>query len=153
MARKGLLYLLRAWIKDIVPLGQLTIMGTRTNIQDSTIQYLDWIPDDQVPGTYRDHSVFCLPSLEEGQALAVLEAMASALPVVITRETGVPITDGDEGLYVPVRDEAAIRKTLEYLKDDPQLREKMGKRGRDFALKRPWSLFGDQVVRVLEDLA
>lgn len=54
--------------------------------------------------------IFCLPSIEEGFALAILEAMAAGLPVVATEATGCgeALDDGAEGLVVADRDAVAI---------------------------------------------
>ncbi len=152
--RKGLRYLMEAWMELPKKSGDvLNILGTDSGYNDRFIHNWRWIPDHAVPQKYRESNVFCLPSLEEGQALVVLEAMASGLPVIISRQTGVEIEEGREGFYVPVKDPEAIRKALEYLRDDPQKREEMGRHAREYAVNRPWEKFGDGVVRVLEEMA
>lgn len=151
--RKGLRYLVEAW-RELAkkPGDYLTILGTGSGTNDPSIRNWGWIPDYAVPQKYRESNVFCLPSLEEGQALAVLEAMASGLPVVITRETGVEITEGTHGFYVRPKHYNDIRTALETLQMDPQLREQMGRNNRQYAMNRPWTKFGDGVVKALEEL-
>lgn len=59
--------------------------------------------------------VFVQPSLSEGLPIAVLEAMATRLPVIGTRVGGIPETVGAFGLLVPSADSAALAGALQEL--------------------------------------
>jgi glycosyltransferase involved in cell wall biosynthesis len=75
------------------------------------------------------------PSLYEGFGLAVLEAMAAALPIVTTR-VGIAtdaLRDDDGALLVPGRDPAAIVTAVERLLGDAGLRERLSARARALA--------------------
>jgi glycosyltransferase involved in cell wall biosynthesis len=63
---------------------------------------------------YSQGSVFVLPSIEEGMALVLLQAMACGLPVICTPNTGGEdiIRDGVEGFIVPIRNPQAIREKI-----------------------------------------
>lgn len=80
----------------------------------------------------READVFCLPSTYEGFPLAILEAMAQALPVVATRVAGVPeaIEDGASGLLVDSEDGSGLAAALIDLLGDPARRQAFGARGR-----------------------
>ena len=150
--RKGLTYLLRAW-NDAHLDGILTIMGSDVRLNPSwRTRVLGWVPDEKVPEVYRQNSVFCLPSIEEGQALTILEAMASGLPVIVTRETGATdfVKDGTHGLVIPSRDTTAIQNALQYFHDNPAEIKRMGKNARELAESLSWEKFQQQLIQTLE---
>src|SRR5690606_20106659 len=67
-----------------------------------------------IPRLLAAADIFVLPSLWEGLPLAVLEAMASGLPPVVTRVGGNAeiIEDGKSGLLVPPADTQALAESL-----------------------------------------
>jgi starch synthase len=77
---------------------------------------------------YSQASVLLLPSIEEGLALVLLQAMACGVPVIASTNTGVEdvVDDGVEGFVVPPRDPARIRERLEWMLDNPRRRQEMG---------------------------
>ena len=83
------------------------------------------------------YDAFCLPSLIEGLPIALIEAMATGLPVIATAVGGVPevISPGDNGLLVPPKDPAALAAAIRQLAGDPQLRAHLGARARETAAK------------------
>lgn len=74
-----------------------------------------------------------LPSHEEGFSNAVIEAMAAALPMVVTDVGGNPeaVLDGKTGYVVPARSPKSLASAIELLAVDPELRRRMGDAGRD----------------------
>ena len=71
--------------------------------------------------------IFCLPSDYEGMPMTLIEAMATALPIVATNIGGVPdmIRDGVEGLLCE-SNPASVADALINLIEDESLRKKMG---------------------------
>lgn len=76
----------------------------------------------------RGADLFVLPSHREGMPRAIIEAMMSGLPVVATSIRGAreQVIDGETGMLVPVKDEAALAAALGRLVSDPGLRARMG---------------------------
>lgn len=91
--------------------------------------------EDDLPELYRVMDVFLFPASgsEQGQR-AILEAMASGIPVVALDVPGVEdlVSHGEEGLVAPRPADLAI--ALERLRSDPAERRRMGERARRRAL-------------------
>ena len=85
-----------------------------------------------VPECLAVFDLFAFPSLNEGMGRALIEAMAVGLPAVATRVGGIPdvVADGETGLLVPARDEAALADALLKLLRDPARRQAYGQAAR-----------------------
>lgn len=100
------------------------------------LRFLGSLPPDQVRRRLAQASLFVLPSHWEGQPIAVLEAMAAGLPVVVTAIGANPyvVRDGVDGVIVPPHDAERLAAALERLAGDPALRARMGANARQRAL-------------------
>jgi glycosyltransferase involved in cell wall biosynthesis len=110
------------------------------------IRFLGWRGDlDRI---YADLDVVVLTSANEGSPVSLIEAMASARPVVATGVGGVPdlVEHGVNGLVVPPRDPAAVAEAINALLADGPRRRAMGEAGR----KRVRDAFG--VDRLVADV-
>jgi colanic acid/amylovoran biosynthesis glycosyltransferase len=95
-------------------------------------------PRAKVSQLMAEADVVVLPSVVtpsgkmEGIPVALMEAMACAVPVVATNISGIPelISDGRSGLLVPQRDSQALAMALARLANDPGLRQQLGQAGR-----------------------
>lgn len=97
-----------------------------------------WQNQDRVREIYRGADAFALASFAEGVPVVLMEAMATEIPCVSTRITGVPelIEDGVDGLLVAPADAAELALALEGLIDDPELRLRIGRAGRRRVLEQ-----------------
>jgi len=95
-------------------------------------------PRRDVPDVLNALDVFVLCSDLEGLPLAVPEAMATSLPVVVTMVGGLPtvVEEGRTGYLVPAGDEMVLRDQLARLHADPELGRACGVRGRQAAMAR-----------------
>lgn len=153
--RKGIGYLFDAMRLLDPQRFHLTVVGSLSGSRDAVAWYDDLYgrivraaPGD-MPAIYRSHDVLVLPSIVEGSALVVLEAMASGLPVVVTPNAGAEaVRDGVDGFIVPVRDPEAIARCLKVLESDTTLRREMGLSARERALEFSWAAFAERVRHV-----
>lgn len=76
--------------------------------------------------------IFCLPTFFENHSISILEAMRAGLPIVTTSVggNGESVTDGQEALLVPPRDDKALSEALLRLMDDASLRTALGRNAR-----------------------
>jgi glycosyltransferase involved in cell wall biosynthesis len=74
-------------------------------------------------------SVFVLPSRSEGQPLALIEALALGVPVVVSSFAGVDefVTDGVNGIVFPVGSCSDLAESIASIIEKPELREKMAR--------------------------
>jgi glycosyltransferase involved in cell wall biosynthesis len=93
---------------------------------------------DDVDRIARAFDLFALFSRSEGHPIVVLEAMATALPVLATPVGGIPgiLEEGETGFLTPVDDELALRGRLAELLAAPERLREVGRRARTVALAR-----------------
>jgi glycosyltransferase involved in cell wall biosynthesis len=110
---------------------------------------------DQLAHAYRSADIFVLPTIEEGLALVIGEALSFGLPVITTVNSGAHdlFQNGREGFIVPIRSPEALAEKMQQLADDPTLREQMSTaaRARSSALNG-WEIAGENLVRTLEKM-
>jgi len=154
---KGVRILLRAMARvwEIAPRAVLVLVGgteygrNRTMRETPFLQELrreisraagrvvltGFIPPAAMPRAYLLGDVFVGPSqIEEGLGLVFLEAAAAGLPIIATRQGGIPevVRDGFNGLLLrqPDDDAELAEKIIRLLNDAP-LRRRLGQQGRD----------------------
>ncbi|MGA7730639.1 MAG: glycosyltransferase [Chloroflexia bacterium] len=97
-----------------------------------------WVQRDRMPLFFSGCDLFVLPSVVDQQGNVdglpntLLEAMASARPVVATSVAGIPLAvkDGDNGLLVPEKQPGELSSAINLLLDAPELRAQYGEAGR-----------------------
>jgi glycosyltransferase involved in cell wall biosynthesis len=102
------------------------------------------LPHEAVLHEYQRSTLFVLPCVigtdgdRDGIPNVILEALALQLPVVSTRHSGIPeaLTDEVNGLLVPPADASALANAIARLLDDPDLRARLGRRGREIVTER-----------------
>lgn len=119
---KGIAYLLKAWKRLSLPNAQLTLIGfirpetkaLLTECDTGNIRTLGWLSAAEVAHEYKQSDLFVMPSVNEGLAMVLLEAMACGLPVIATDRTGAEdvITNGKDGFVVPSRSVDALADTI-----------------------------------------
>jgi glycosyltransferase involved in cell wall biosynthesis len=149
--RKGIVFLLEAW-RRLAPAGaRLVICGRIHRPWDRLIErappsvrFLGHCAD--MRGHYAAADLFVLPSLMEGSAKAVLEAMAHGLPSVVSTHTGTVVEHGREGLVVPPADVDALAEALDRLIGDARLRAAMAAAARGTARHYTWERYADGIA-------
>lgn len=97
----------------------------RAKLTAPNIEVLGHLGKTEMAREFGRADIFLFPSLAEGAAGAMLEALASGLPVVGTRAGGVDFTDGKSGLVIPPRDAEAIAAAVSLICDDRAYRDRL----------------------------
>ena len=137
--RKGVRYLVEAFALLRHPKKELLIVGPRStpsglegvSLPDN-VRFAGVLKGEDLARAYAGAAVLVLPTLEEGLALVLGEALAQGTPVIATVNSGGAdlFRDGEEGFLVPVRDPAALADRMQRLADDPALREGLSRAAR-----------------------
>lgn len=103
-------------------------------VAEGLVEWLGHV--DDMPALFATADVVVLPSYREGFPKSLIEAAACGLPLVATDVPGCRevITDGENGLLVPVRDGAALAVAIARLLDDRDLAARLGAAARIKAL-------------------
>ena len=133
-------------------MAMLKAMAEEYGINDR-IRFSGWLSSEQLKEQYAAANVFLFPSRHEGMPNAVLEAMASGLPVVATKIAGNEelVVDGETGKLVPTEDVDSLRESLRPLLVDAQMREQMGRAARQRVESSfSWNRVAEQYELILE---
>jgi glycosyltransferase involved in cell wall biosynthesis len=137
--RKGHQYLFRAFeqLKQKLPAARLICVGgVRPDFKrewkrwEGSFEHQPSLSHAEVSKLLTSATAFILPSVEEGFARVLSEAMACALPVIATYETGATtvIQDGEQGFIVPARNIAALTEAMLTAANNDELNLEMGRK-------------------------
>jgi len=111
-------------------------------------------PNDEVLALMRTCDVFCLPSIVEGRALVMQEAMSQGLPLIITPNTGGKdlVIEGKTGFMIPIRSPNVIAEKLNWFLENRSEILEMGKSAKLHAQKYTWENYGNLIVEAIKQL-
>ena len=138
---KGAGYLLQAWKRLALANAELVMAGeVRPEMKellethrDSSVRTPGFLTMQKLLELYRESDLFVFPSVNEGLAQVLLEAMATGLPVVATELSGACdcVTEGKEGFIVPARDVDRTAEAIQWCYDHRDETRAMGRAARD----------------------
>ena len=131
--------------------GQLRELAESLQVADA-VTFKGFVMREQMPPLYREADVFVLPSQQEGMSIALLEAMASGLPVIVTDTGGTAelVTQGQNGEIVPWSDVPALTRALHTLLNTENARRQMGAESRRRALQFGWPVLAARYIELCE---
>ena len=168
--RKGHLYLLKAFdqVCRSNQSARLIISGVLSE-KEYYNQLLDYIasssnkdrisikvnlPQEELMKLYEQATIFALHSQEESQGIALVEAMASHLPVVATNVGGIPyvVKQGKTGLLSNYQDVNAFAANLQNLLTNDAMRKEMAQAAFEDAQQYTWSQIAEAIRIVFKRL-
>lgn len=177
--RKGIDILIRAFIETLMAHSDLylVVVGAKNRNENPSIDenfvnsqfdllekcglvrrtaFLGLVQErDQLAEIYRAADCFIFPSRNEGMPTVLLEAMASGLPVVISRLPVLEhvINDGHNGLFFPVADVNALQQTITDLLNDEKFLLRLGKNARAYAkIKHSFKIWQQEMSQFYQRL-
>jgi glycosyltransferase involved in cell wall biosynthesis len=152
--RKGFQYLLKAWSEMELVNSELVIIGNALGKMKQIVQHYCRLHPNivSVPFTkdivsyYQKSSLFVFPSLLEGSAKAIYEAMACSLPVICTAESGSVVQDNVDGFIIPTCDVQRIKERILFLYNNHDKMIEMGRLSRlKIVNQYQWKHFTDRL--------
>jgi glycosyltransferase involved in cell wall biosynthesis len=118
----------------------------------SNVRYLGSVAHGELLRYYAEADVFAFPSLGGGVGLSVYEAMATGLPV-ITSDGDVVIRDGVDGMVVDARETGRWVEALISLRDNLNLRQRLGRNAADRVRYFSWDAYRRGIVQAYREIA
>jgi glycosyltransferase involved in cell wall biosynthesis len=118
------------------------------------LQLRDWLSREELMALYDSHGIFLFPTLAEGAAKVVMEAMARGM-CVISSDTSGPsdyIKNGINGILVPVGDGVAMAEASRALAGNPEQCRQLGAAAAETARHFRWSRCARQLLDFYSDL-
>jgi len=132
-------------------MAQLQRLAKELNVADD-VNFIGRVPAEQMPQLYRDNDIFVMSSAHEGMSNAMLEAMASGLPIITTRCEGVQELITDNGIVLEQANAEEIAKAIKKLADDKQLYEKMCKAARKQVENFSWNRVANKYLKIYKSI-
>lgn len=138
---------------ELVVLGQPLAPMDFYKSQLKTFTYETSRPHHKVLELMRSCDVFCLPSIVEGRALVMQEAMSQGLPLIITENTGGAdlVQEGCTGFLVPIRSPEAIAEKISWFLNNRSAISAMGNLARFHAATYSWENYGSSIVKQISE--
>jgi len=161
--RKGVFYLAEGFrlLLNRVPGVFLTIAGCIASeeavkalfapeVRDR-VSAIPFVARAEMPGLYAKNDIFVFPSLVEGMPLTLLEAMATAMPVVTTNVCGMAdvVENGVNGVLIPPADANALAEAIERLCNSAELRKRLGRQAQETMRQYTWEQAAQKLEGVL----
>ena len=156
--RKGLKYLLESYSQltlsdsELFLVGSMPAGGEIFNQYKGLFKHVPFLLHEELVSYYQNADVFVFPSLDDAFPLAVLEAMASGTPVIISENTGTKdvVRNGIDGFIIPVRNVDALKEKILFFYNNREKVEEMGRNARTQAEKYSWEKYRESIrIQVL----
>lgn len=114
-----------------------------------SVMFTGGVPEVEIPGLYRLARAYVFPSLFEGFGLTQVEAMASGVPLALSRASVMPEIGGDAALYFDPFDVQDMSTAIERVLWAEELRGRLVAAGLRRAQDFPWSRTAERTMAVL----
>ena len=122
----------------------------------NSVYFAGEVSDEELPALIASADAFVMPSVRgpESYGLAVLEAMSSGVPPIVTNLPGISelVYNRSDGLVVEAGNTHSLCKAIELIRDDEILRKTLSINARIKALERTWNQVAQKMARVYTEV-
>ncbi len=132
------------------------------NLQNPTfLRESDWeffthtpfVPPAELIPALGESDMFVFPTLIEGSSRSAMEAAAAGLPIITTRNCGLPLEEGNEVVFVPLSDSHSLAETIARLSSDEPLRRALGQNAATVIQRSyTWHGYGQRLQQIYTKL-
>ncbi len=159
--RKGLHYLIEAFKNFKHPKKRLHIVGSHTldkdffkkKLSEDNIVVHGHINHLELNNIINKSHIFVLPSIEEGFATVILQALSAGCPVVATENTGAKefIIENNCGYVIPIRSSKAILEKLELLSENKNILKKLSNNALNKMRNQTWENYVNKLDIIVNE--
>lgn len=120
-------------------------------LRDS-IEYLGYVPQDDMRYIYRCATMLAFPSLFEGFGIPIVEAMAAEIPVICSTSSCVPEIAGDAAVLFDANAPEEIAESIYKVYTDANLRKELVEKGKQRRKKFSWDQCAQETVQYLREM-
>ena len=160
--RKGLHYLIDAFQNLKHPNKRLHIVGTHTldkkffqkRLNIENIITYGHINHLKLNNIINKCHIFVLPSIEEGFATVILQALSAGCPVIVSENTGAKefVSKNNCGYVVPIRDPKAITEKLELISDNKNTIEYLSNNALKKMKNQSWKNYVNELDSIVKEI-
>lgn len=117
-------------------------------------EHIAFVANHELVSHFHKADIFAMPSIQEGLALVVAEAMASGLGVVATENTGARefIESEKNGIIVPAGNAEAMETALADLLDNPEKARSIGQEAANKSKSFGWDVYGNAIESIYTNI-
>ena len=157
---KGINYMLQALKELALDNVELILIGPMADGKavlkqyQGSYKYIPFLHHEDLSKHYQEADIFVFPSLLEGFAQVVIEAMACGTPVIVTQNSGSSdaVRDGTDGFIVPIMDVESLKGKILYFYENREKIKEMGKNAASAAQDYTWESYRKRVREIIEEI-
>jgi glycosyltransferase involved in cell wall biosynthesis len=162
--RKGSHYLIQAFQSLNLKNAELWLVGEvqfclkqilKNILSSSDIKFFKPVRQKELRWFYNQSNVFVLPSLEEGMATVLLQAMSCSLPIICSKNSGGGdlISSGEGGFVLKTISIEEIKKSILYIYENPKEGKIMGEKNLKKIKKNyTWNNYGNNIISIYKKI-
>jgi glycosyltransferase involved in cell wall biosynthesis len=117
---------------------------------EEAVVLLGYLETDALATVYTHAFAYCLPSLNEGFGLPILEAFHFNLPLICANTSALPEVAGDAALFVDPYDTVSISSAMLQLVENPHLLAELVQKGQARQLRFSWPKAAQEIHELMK---